>query len=1253
MATTEELVINIRVNDHDAANKIAAISSAVRRLGVLTNSRGLATLSQAAQNIRDLASASTRLNAAAKNFDAISTSTSALLNTFRGFGTSAGVQQISSATDALTRFGDAANAVSSSSGSMKEMSGSLQSMVTSIQSLPQALQAFDKNGMGGFFSGGMDAYSKNVSKVIGNMSKGTAGIDTSVFDSISRFANGLRTLSTISKDADLGDNLKGLASNIVSFANNLANAIPDAVLSKIERLGSAFANLRTNMSSVSGGASAASSGLISVGDIAKSVGSDFGRLVSIGARVAQLPFQMLFAPIKGLASRVADLTRGFGKLFHTIGRVAFMRAVRAAIRMVTQAIKEGVGAVYDWASAVGDGFVGTMNSIVTSLTYFRNSIGAAISPILDAIAPVLDAVIDKCVAVINVFNQLIATLTGASTWRKAEKVATSFGGATNNAAKGANNANKAAKELKRTLLGFDEINRLDAPDSGSGSGGSGGGGGGGSSGAGALTFTNQPISDAVENFADMLRKAWDKGDFTEVGDLIGQKIGDALLSVPWDTKIKPAVSKLATSFGTLLNGLFDYKGKGGKKMWDGIAYTVYNALNTALIGYTDFFSSVHWEGIGEGVGSALKEVLMNINWTDGDNSVSAALAAFPNAVIAAFEGFCKEFTVEDFKTVGSKIGLSVAGALLKINWSGLFNGAFNIARRILNALNGALEGFGSKWGEIKDAILKGIKSVPTKKWILLGEDIGRLIVNTVRFIANIVDAFVDALETAKWGDIIDGIKKGIEDNIEWDQARKDLGDWLAKHFGTISALITISLGIKALKSLGGALLSGSLFANMVKTAPLTGGGTLAALGTVPGFLAACAIAIPIGITVVPVIMEKVDDIVKKFVDYMDPILNPTVQKVTDALTNRNYKPNQVYTGGATAGEKGAPSSRTTKRDLGNGSSVWDLASGQIPDASYDKGLAAARKRAGTTAAIPKATKPAVTDTKPALDISTSMKPLTVTANVTNIKDSVAQKDKVIANMTAKTQQLQDALNGNQKKLPGFTSIFDKGMEGKGVTGTKISKFTADYSYGMLGKGVTGTLIKKFSADYSNGMQGKGVKGTIIDKFKAQFDYKSIMFKIGQIAGFTAGIKDKDTPKKSDTSFWTIAGFTASVALAVLGNLFVKKKAEGGVFKNGSWHPITAYAGGGTPSSGQMFIARERGPELVGTLAGSTAVMNNDQIVASVSDGVSRAVAATLAGRQNDTPIEVVVKVDSEVLYRSVQKGERKANGRYGTAVAVG
>ena len=113
----------------------------------------------------------------------------------------------------------------------------------------------------------------------------------------------------------------------------------------------------------------------------------------------------------------------------------------------------------------------------------------------------------------------------------------------------------------------------------------------------------------------------------------------------------------------------------------------------------------------------------------------------------------------------------------------------------------------------------------------------------------------------------------------------------------------------------------------------------------------------------------------------------------------------------------------------------------------------------------------------------------------------------------------------------------------------------------------------------------------------------------------------------------------------------KKKASGGIYKNGQWHDITNFAAGGLPMSGQMFIAREAGPELVGTIGGNAAVMNNNQIVASVSAGVAQAVASVLNGGGNVN--EITIKVDSETLYKAVRKGAKKASNRYETAIAIG
>ena len=58
--------------------------------------------------------------------------------------------------------------------------------------------------------------------------------------------------------------------------------------------------------------------------------------------------------------------------------------------------------------------------------------------------------------------------------------------------------------------------------------------------------------------------------------------------------------------------------------------------------------------------------------------------------------------------------------------------------------------------------------------------------------------------------------------------------------------------------------------------------------------------------------------------------------------------------------------------------------------------------------------------------------------------------------------------------------------------------------------------------------------------------------------------------------------------------------------------LFSYATGGFPDTGQMFIAREAGPELVGRIGRRTAVANNDQIV----QGIASAVRGAMIGANN-------------------------------------
>ena len=81
-----------------------------------------------------------------------------------------------------------------------------------------------------------------------------------------------------------------------------------------------------------------------------------------------------------------------------------------------------------------------------------------------------------------------------------------------------------------------------------------------------------------------------------------------------------------------------------------------------------------------------------------------------------------------------------------------------------------------------------------------------------------------------------------------------------------------------------------------------------------------------------------------------------------------------------------------------------------------------------------------------------------------------------------------------------------------------------------------------------------------------------------------------------------------------------------------------YAQGGFPDFGQMFIAREAGPELVGNIGNRNAVVNNDQLVESVSAGVYQAVVAALGGSKDDEgDTRIIINLDGEKIYENQQK----------------
>ena len=103
-----------------------------------------------------------------------------------------------------------------------------------------------------------------------------------------------------------------------------------------------------------------------------------------------------------------------------------------------------------------------------------------------------------------------------------------------------------------------------------------------------------------------------------------------------------------------------------------------------------------------------------------------------------------------------------------------------------------------------------------------------------------------------------------------------------------------------------------------------------------------------------------------------------------------------------------------------------------------------------------------------------------------------------------------------------------------------------------------------------------------------------------------------------------------------------------IYKSSGGATPKQYATGGFPETGQMFIAREAGAELVGTIGRKTAVANNDQIVAGIASGVAEANSESnaLLKEQNNLLRAMLEKetgtyLDGKLITKSVERHQRE------------
>lgn len=598
--------------------------------------------------------------------------------------------------------------------------------------------------------------SSGVAKNITNIGKALDTISDSQIDKVQRLSSALKdipqgTKITVPSVSSNGGN--GNEVNDTPVVPESSDAVISETASNIDRVGNsadegtkkvntfavAIENIKTAGSKVTGT-------LSSVGDAFRNISAPVTGFVdkirSFGSGYLAGPVATLRSiknEITGVGNESSSSSGKLGQLLSSIGRIAMYRAVRSAIKAVSAGIKTGIDDLYQYSATINGPFYQSMNNLASSFLYLKNSVGAAVAPLINAFAPAIDVVIDKVVTLINAFGKFMAALTGKGTYTRAKKVATTYKTAATTAGKtasdtadkvkkasdkSAKSVDDTAKKIKRTILGFDELNVLNdnSDDNKSGSGSSPSSGGSGSTpstgGIKAATpdygsmFEDVPIESEIKNLADAIRDAINKGDWEGLGKLLGEKVNSIFESIDW-------------------------AGIGDK-----LGYGINGAIQTMYY----FLKTVDFNAIGADIATMLNHAIGQIDW----NITGRLLTRGWTSVIDFWIGFIQTF---DWGQLARAI-------------SDFIEGAFDEATEWLNSYD---------WSELGNDLYNNIKDFITNMDVSgISDSIFTFLGTAIRSALGLLGGFFGDL----WGDVVNAWAAHV--------AEYDYGNWAANFFTAIS-----------------------------------------------------------------------------------------------------------------------------------------------------------------------------------------------------------------------------------------------------------------------------------------------------------------------------------------------------------------------------------------------------------------------------------------------------------------------------------
>lgn len=493
----------------------------------------------------------------------------------------------------------------------------------------------------------------------------------------------------------------------------------------------------------------------SIGSKANNLAKGFDKVQKSVANARKMASKAIhpFRTLKELMGGVSSGGNGMG-LGRMIGSSILFSTIFGAISQIKQAVKEGSDNLVQYS----DTYNKSISGMVSSLLYLKNAWAAAFAPIINVVAPYVSAFIDMMARALNSVGQFMAALTGKGFVVQAKKAWKDYGASiadtSKNASKGLNNTNDAAKKLKKTIFGFDELNVLTSNDNTGSNGGSGSGSGSGGGYTGPSPsdmFETIKVPSSMKDLADKFKEALAKSDFTDIGRMISDKLSNALESIQWN-KVYRHAENFGKDIATFLNGLIT------PRLFYDLGKTLANSINTAFHAANAFAVNFDWSNLGTSLAASIIGFFRN--WDAG--LTAETFSHFGTGLLEAIKSFVDTLNGNQiFYTIGQKLVDFIFG----IDWGQLTYDVVGLSLSLLNALAGLPQQL--KKG-IRERILEKIFDAESEEE--LKEKVREFVIKGATAINERLTEWYNAA-----GELINGLKKGIVDGL------KNIGAWIKEN----------------------------------------------------------------------------------------------------------------------------------------------------------------------------------------------------------------------------------------------------------------------------------------------------------------------------------------------------------------------------------------------------------------------------------------------------------------------------------------